>query len=309
MRTVSLRSCRWTSLAFAVVVVSLPACRDFGTVPSPAPQRMVSRKLLEASVTPVVARSLGADGKFRITPMNAEPYAQITGDLAGAIALAAARQFGPFVREHLEHDRGAPIDLNGLRLDAVYYATTPYEPAPEDAHPSTQKYYGPYYLVVLVDAANSPTLIVPVSARNTDVVLMPDGKIRLPAKGGSALWLYSIPVRLAATVVTPETAVVEMNEHTGRHAAELPQLILPVAGNSKLLARWRLKMDSPVSVSVRGSNKVRQVDEVYVGMHGDISVPEESQPEASPLQGYGRPRSAVRKAPIPVIFQAVDLTS
>jgi hypothetical protein len=240
--------------------------------------------------------------------MTQETYAQITSDVAGDIALAAARQFGPFVREHLEHTRGAPIDLNRLRVDAVYYATTPYLAPPEDAHPSTQKYYGPYYLVVLVDAEDSPALVVPVSSRNTDLALMPDGKVRLPAKGGSALWLYAIPLRLAATVMTPELAVVDITKRTGRHAVEVPQLILPAAGNSKLLARWRVRIDGPVKVSVRGSRDMRQTDEIYVGLHGDLSVPEESQPDAAPLKGYNRPESALRKSSIPTMFQAVDLT-
>jgi hypothetical protein len=227
--------------------------------------------------TGAAAESLDSAGHFRLpVPTSVGPYAITTPESAATLASAFLRAFaypavsigGP-LGEHLQRERGAPIDFSRLRPHPrVYFAISPYQPVAENVAVFVRKSYGPVFVVQMVQD-NAIVISTISSAYNTDLWVEPDGRIGMPPVGGGAFRSSGIPVALIHGLpLSPEMAVQMAAMATGRRVREIPELVLPAHRYSGQYAHWRLVLDSTVTVMVTagGATEPRVVSEVYVGL-------------------------------------------
>lgn len=245
---------------------------------------------LRESVTAEAAASLDAEGNFVLEPPRPPVgVAIITPQQAKDLAIAFVSQFGPSLRPAWEREHGSSIELDELRAEPrVYYADTPYGSPPANAHPSTRKVLGPYYMVAF-SGRSRRVLDVAVSALNTDLRIE-DGRIRFPVEGGEAFSAAGIPSRSDEPwIIAPEQAAAQAAA-LGAKVAEVPALVLPGRPFAPQHAYWRVRLERPVEVRRVRDGAARSADVVLVGASGrgprsarsltrQLLIPGESQPE------------------------------
>lgn len=272
----------------------LAACND-----DAASSRPLAAGDIRTSVTQDLAGKLSSDGRFTLPPAPRERYEQVSPEQASAIAVAWARTFGKYVRNELERIHGKPIDFDALRAGSpAYYAAATYEPVPADVHPGIRNAFGPQYLLYLVDD-EGPVISVAVASFNQASV--EGGSLVLPSAGGMEIVPNAIPIGQGfAAPVSPEQAASLVSRATGARVSSVPELVMPGRGFHPQHSRWRVTLDRPVSA--RGSGSATR--EVYVGLRGQLTVPEGAQPEGTSVFDPPTQRMIplVRRASNPVSF-------
>lgn len=289
-------------------------------------------------VAGAAAQSLDANGRFVLSgPAPNEGRPQI--DAATAVALAGGyiRDLAPGILPMLEENHGAAINLAELRqCERVFYAESPYGDLPADVPPVYHRTHGPWWLVTFC-AGSEPTVSVAVSAYDTHLSLR-DGHLIYPPDQiqGQEFWSQGISRdRHCALPLAPEEAVRLASELTGRPVVEPPTLIAPPSGTGvPQTARWRVRIDRPVSVHTAEGRRSVVTDELYANVTTYreapyLSVAAASQPATREVQwtsdadwrswahqvrgasqGHqGPPRSilrASRRPAVPVAFDRVD---
>jgi hypothetical protein len=237
-----------------VAVALVVACDD--QTPSMGP-RIGGASALH--VTGEAARQIEEFGQFRL----AGPAA---GELAEAQAIALARAYmigaAPWIGGVWERDRGARIDVRRLTAcPRAYYAASAFA-LPTDAQPSLQQAVGPQWLVSMCSPDGMPVLSVAVSALATD--LRVEGG-RLVGPGGGQFTSAGIPARLSGVPVAPEEAVRLAAAGVGRRVTDVPELVLAGGPYAPQLAKWRLRLESPVTARGAKSGVAQTTSEVYLG--------------------------------------------
>jgi len=199
-------------------------------------------------VTEEVSAALNRDGRFDTEVPNALPYPTITVGHARAIALAAARTFGPGLRKHIEEERARPIDFSSLQAGRVFYGHSAYEQIlPADIPGGYRKAAGPFYLVTLTHRGR-PAMSVVVSLYDTDVGVE-HGEMRfLSLRHGADFFLHGIPAaRQHERPLSPERAAQVAAAETGARVAGIPQLqLLGIRLSQVETARWRIRLERKV---------------------------------------------------------------
>lgn len=255
------------------IVLLVSACGEDLAAPPPLLPDNV-----RAYVSDELAAHLTANGTFVLPPPASEPYPQLTPDGSAELALVYARTFGPYLRDYLERYHGRSIDFATLRVGSpAYYASTPYAPTPDTVDAGARNAFGPYYLVYLVAPDGRPVLVAEVAARSE--ITIENGQLKFPLSRGSDVRLEAIaPGRGFMTPPSPERAVQIAGAAAGAHATAVPELLLPGRPFSPAYARWRVALDRPVVVRGRRTGLTRSLRELYVGVDGDLSIPEDTQP-------------------------------
>jgi hypothetical protein len=264
-----------------IALVPLSACADAPPGPRTGPPPASATAAdLHRYVTGEAAANL-VEGNHFARLAESEPGATglISAERAGQLALADARTFGPFVKRGWERDRGAAIDLTGLRVHPViHFARTPYGEFPDGYHPAFRTGYGPYYLVHLVDGAGRTVLVSAVSAFAVDVTVDDHGRLRLPVQHGNEVIVAAIPVDSTRwSPRSPEEAVRLAAGRSGARAVRTPELVLVGRPYHPYWAAWKVTLERPVPVRAR-SGRQRATDELYVSPNGKLWAPAESQP-------------------------------
>lgn len=253
--------------ALAAWAVLLTACQD-----SPVSEPATLPPTLETMrqyVTGEAATNLSATGQFQLRSPGSDDPAEITGEQAIALAALWPRQFGPWLHDHLESQRGGRIELTALMPcgDAAY-AVSPYSPmegalATKPEVQAARRVYGPWWIISLCSRSGTPQLSVAVSAYSTDLRIE-NGEIRLPALGGEWFSVEGIPsVAGADFLEKPERLVQRLALHTGARVSEVPELIIPDRRDGfPNHARWRVTLERPVSGRTISGRHATQV-EVY----------------------------------------------
>jgi hypothetical protein len=228
-------------------------------------------------ITQELAGSLTPDGRFILAEPPEEPYPQMTADMAGEIAVAFARTFGPMVRNYLETDHGRPIDFESLRVGSpAYYAATPLDPVPAHFSPGNRNAHGPFYLVYLVAPSGVPVLSVSVAAFSE--AWIENGRLRFPTFHGADVHGVGVPIGQGFQMpFSPEQAARLVSQATGGRVTRAPEFVLATYPYSAWYSRWRIVLDQPVTV--RGpSGEIRAVREIFVGLRGEMTIPAAIQP-------------------------------
>jgi hypothetical protein len=251
-----------------ILTLALAACTNDKEITSP--ETRVSRSALLEALTPTLAQSVGADGRFQVAAPLVTGRRQITGRQAGLLAIAVAKYNMPYLDTYWTAQRGGPIDYQKLTLcEDPLYAVSPFERLANDvtteqAHP-IQKAIGPFFLVRLCGTAGDPQVKVAVSAYSTDPGINRRGEVIFPAIGGGDFLTAAIPIGQPANEMpSAEEATVLAANFTGRKVAAVPELVVPFfKDDNPLGARWRLRLETPALMRTRTGQEV-EASEVYV---------------------------------------------
>jgi len=240
-------------LAVASGTAILGACSE-----SLAPIQFPRPRVRPEWVTGEAAGALdSATGLFRI------PYplpAYVTLPVADALAVAAARLLGspsPFntARALLEHDRGAPIDFEHLRVcERAVYVFSPFGEFPAPVPGYLRRGWGAQWAIALCgpDAAAQLSIGVPDNPMHLQVVDDTLANIGTPG-GGSDFNGAGVPRQFPYGLpLTPEGAVEVIFRMTMRRTSSIPvafdQHDDRGIGELPLCASWRVTLEAPVTV-------------------------------------------------------------
>jgi hypothetical protein len=253
--------------AYGLLVTLIAACTDQNA--SLAPGHGAG---LEQFVTGAAANALNATGQFTMPPAASEELPVISQAQAESFALGLIkRSVADGGLAGAETERGMSIAWSDLSVcRRTLYAKSSWLPldasvAASPYGPALQRGYGPYYLVSLCDQGRAPALLIAVSAYSTDLSLE-DGMIVYPRVGGAWFqWRGIPPDQEAELAVGPEQAVRYAAQFTGRKVTAVPDLILPDRKDGGAAdARWRVELDSPVTLRTKHSGQSVAVGSVYV---------------------------------------------
>lgn len=295
---------RWLPI-MALVLASLASGCD-RELSAPAP---LLPDNLRSYVTGDAAANLTPQGSFVLPPPAPEPYSQLTPEQAAGLALLFAKTFGPYIREYLERYHGRAINFSTLRVGSpAYYASTPYAPTPDTVDPGTRNVFGPFYLVYLVAPDGRPVIVAEVAARTE--ITTENGQLKFPLSYGNDVRLEAVgPGRGYMTPPSPERAVQIAGSATGAHAKMVPELLLPDRFHTPAHARWRVTLDRPVTVRGRRTGVTRSERDLYVGLDGDLTIPDETQPEFGFVKARNGETVSISVRPgRPVAFESVTIS-
>lgn len=241
-------------------------------------------------VSPDVAAQLTSAGTFPLSAAAPEPYPQITRETAAVIALAWARTYGRYFRPTLERSHGRRIDFDALTVVSPgWYAAAVYAAAPPGAHPGIRNAFGPHYILYL-GVGGEPVLGVSVAAF-AESYIDEEGLLADPPQSGSEVIAYGVPPGWGYSMpVSAEQAARIAATATRARVAAVPELINPHRDYHPYHARWKVSLERAVAVQTR-SGASRRFNEIYVGAHGEVLVPADTQEDTAgsfPLSGGGR---------------------
>lgn len=197
---------------------------------------------------------------------------------AKRLALAYLRTFGQSFKPWLDAGRGASLELASLVAHPrVQFAQSPYAKLPrDDVHPSYRRLFGPYYLVTLLDNG-TPAVQIAVSALATEYAIGPTGLLMSPHFTGNDFFARAVPVDGSAPPLSPEEAVELAATASGARVQAAPELVLVGSDYSPAFAKWRLELETPVTVK-DGDGRLRTTRTLLVGSEkrSRFAVPEGS---------------------------------
>lgn len=312
---VILRAGMWVSLG-----VALPACNGPMT-PDAAP---VDRPDVRGWVVPeLAASSLDAEGHFVFPDPPPSPDVLLTSRDAEALAVAFVKSFitnpnvmtlpspGPGFeavseRSAIEWEHGGPIDWDQVHPAPwpPYFMESPVA-APSDTLPQYfRNHLAPRWHVLFV-AGSDVVMDVAVATTATDVTLGPGGFVASAGRGNDFhTWGFrSSPD--STLQLLPERATRAIAA-TGARVASLPRLMGPSHIFSPGFARWELRLDRSIVVTVDSSGESLSTDEVLIGPPIDVGgsavqwyvrAPNQPASEAIP---YAGPNGHIATADFPL---------
>lgn len=274
------------SSASLLLVITILGCGD-STEPS--------RRAIESSVTPEIAASLDAEGRFTLHP-TVQVNGHDTVTLAQARALADA-----FVHQFWDAGLGEAITPAGqavpgssslMSCGAPYLAGTALEPFPPDWDYISRRALGERWLFGFCRSGGDPIAQIGISVYATELRVT-DGAIAFPPHHGEEFqWGRAGKDWDDALPLSPERAVVLAAHCTGRRIAGVPYLLLQ-PGYTPAFSKWVLPLEGSASLRTYAGQQLMR-DTVYVGLHrepgtttGDngsvvtgLAVAAESQPDS-----------------------------
>ena len=282
---------RGISIAFTLALV---ACESAAGPELTQLGPRVERPGVQAYVTPAVATTLDARGRFQylgdhgpdmITRAEAvertetflrvfvKPDDQAPFPIPGAVG----------IREVLESQHGMPIDWDGLGVDAtgVFLADAYIAGLPEALEaPHARNHVGPTYLLPLIDRGVQVAHFA-VAAFGTETYFTPEGYLVRPDSGGNDFsWAGLFYGRDFNVPLTPESAVVRVAEEFGVRAAAVPRLLRASILWTPFAARWEVSLEHPVDVVRVADRQSVRTDRLYVGAFPSLF---ESVPDPGPI--------------------------
>ena len=219
--------------------------------------------IVAASVTGEAARSLDADGLFRLPSEGEGEGPEITREKAKELAAAMWHDAAPFITHIAENDRGAPVHASSLRpCPRAYYAASAYVGVPASAPPVVRKALGPYWLVGMC-YGSVQEVVIAVSAYATDA-RVGSGRIKLEDPGIANFLSMGVPAG-AEIPTQPEVIANLVASAAKRPVAVVPRLIMRPRPHGPLVAVWQIAFESPVPVTGRASGKSRSKQTLFAG--------------------------------------------
>lgn len=249
------------ALLGASLVGALASCER--SEPMSAPPRPPA--VASGFVVGDAAHALDANGRFTAAALSAsDEQGLISSQRAADLAAAYIRTFGANFQGAWESERGGPLDLASLRVDRVYFASTPYGAVPDNVHPGFRNGLGPYYIVILTSGGR-PALGLAVAARNTQVQIDQAGLVVLPRSHGNDFWGQAVALDPSRGYhpISPEEAVSIVGTATGAKTAAVPELQLRSYREAPIGATWKLRLDR--SIGGNAASALGPTTEVFLG--------------------------------------------
>ena len=210
-------------------------------------------------VTAEVASQLDENG---LLPLSDGATGEMSRATAVALANAYVRSAGRWIGSVWEADRGGLIDVPALiPCGRTYYAASSMH-LDETASPSLKRSLGPRWLVQFCEGGGPPVVSVSVAALATDLSIR-NG--RLIGPGGNDFISSGIPVGATELPISPERAIQAVAAASGERIAAVPELVLAPPPLAPQLARWRLRLEAPVSLRGSIAGGATDTDMVFFG--------------------------------------------
>lgn len=275
----SIRRFRPSCVAVFAAAAALLAGCDGQLVIDPAPPPDV-----RPYVTGAAAANLGPDGLFSY-PVAVAPSTEpiISAARARELAVSYALSFGPALEQRWQQQHGQAFDYRELQADdRVLFQSTPFEMFPEGYHGAFRRTFGPYYLVRLGTEGHH-RMSVAVSAYNTNVSILPDGRLDRTFESGAEFFERGFPADSTSAELAPlwpEAAVVHVARLTGTRVSEVPEFVRMVWNWGPLGGGWKLTLERAVTVRTLSGSRTVEVRELYLGREGGrrLFIPAAEQP-------------------------------
>jgi hypothetical protein len=254
------------------------------------------------------AANLSSTGQF---VLRESPPGELTEAQAKALAAAYTRGVAPWLGAAWEHDRHGSIDFDKLTVcPRAYYASSVFDLS-KGGSKTLRERLGGQWIVTMCARGGAPMLSIAISALATDLHVI-NGQLVGP--GGGQFKAIGIPASLSSVPITPESAVKIAAQAAGVSVTRVPELVLPPSSYVPQLAKWRITLESPVSVRGIETGHARATSEVYVGFgatwnsveiqFGDTSV---ARRDFSDLEAGGVTVSLPVLAGYPVGFESATV--
>ena len=240
------------ALALIALVAFTSSCSDQPVV---APVSGETAKWLTGDA----ARSLDPNGHFILSG----PPIEELGDLqARSLAAAYLRVGARWLANTWQQDRGGEIDFDHLRLcPRGYYARSAFNIGSTGSR-SAREFIGPKWLFSACTPGGVQVVSIAVSALATELSATKD---RIDGPGGGQFTSAGIPTSLSAAPISPEEAARIAAVGTGKLVTQVPELILPPPPYPPQLAKWRIRLNGPVTLVGRVTGSRLSTTDVYVG--------------------------------------------
>lgn len=210
-------------------------------------------------LTPEAAARLDGNGHFVTASAG---VGELTEPEARRLAAAYLRLGSRWLAGIWQRDRGQSIEFDKLSLcSRAYYAHPLFDPGPS-ASQALREYLGPQWLFTACTPSGVQVVSIAVSALANELHAT-NGRIEGP--GGGQFFSVGIPTSVSSAPISPEDAAQLAAEVTGQPISEVPELVLPPAPYAAQMAKWRLRLANPVTMTGQTTGKPVTTRELYVG--------------------------------------------
>lgn len=262
-----------TVLRLALLLACLPSVTSCVESSGPRPEAGLD----SAAVTPDVFSSLDSRGFFVDYSPPLEPFLQIDVTRAAAIADAYVKTFGEAASGSWSAVHGAPVKGASLRrCGRAHFATDAYSVVDAGASALLKNSTAGRFIFLFCSTSGVQQLQIGVAQSAVDVIVsgtglvvagtLPDGALSLQAvpRASNGIWMYG-----------PERAVELAYRLTGTRVSEVPFLELSPLPDGVGQARWRIKLERPVTLFGTRTLSLVLTDELLVGLDepgGELTV-------------------------------------
>jgi hypothetical protein len=251
--------------------IALTACR--GAAPT-MPAVVDARPFVSGDA----AANLSATGQF---VLRESPPGELTEVQAKALAAAYTRGGAPWLGATWEHDRHDSIDFDKLTVcPRAYYANSVFDLSNRGSK-SLRERLGGQWIVTMCAPGGAPMLSIAISALATYMHVV-GGELVSP--GGGQFRAMGIPTSFSSVPITPESAVKIAAQAAGVSVTRVPELVLPPSSYVPQLAKWRIRLASPITLRGVETGLVRTTDEIYVGFGATWNSVEIQLPDTTVAQ-------------------------
>jgi hypothetical protein len=186
------------------------------------------------------------------------------------------------------YKHGATIDPDALSpCDRAVYAASPYASLRgPNVSEITVRTFGPHWVIPLCGRAREVQVVVSFSALAMELAASLDSAHRPPPWERSEIRSSGFPVGAGGAMYSPEGAALFAFNATGKRVNSIPELVMSPMPSAPMLVRWRLNLESPVTVTGAHSALSRQRSSLLVGFGNwfKSSGLLDSDPQGAPAQ-------------------------
>jgi len=223
-------------------------------------------------VTGPAALALQPDGRFALPDSVTNPPSEISESQARAIAQSYVVAAGPSLRGVWSELHGSPVDIARLRLcDRALYAITPYTGFSAEVSEVATRTFGPHWVVPMCGASGRVQVVITFSSLATELAPEPEANKPRPWERGH-LGSFGVPASAASDLYSPEAAATKAFNATRRGIAQVPVLVMSPMPADPGLVRWRIGLETAVTVVGAESRSERSVQSLFVGFGSVLGV-------------------------------------
>jgi hypothetical protein len=263
-----LRDARWLGLFVATVVVG-SACTDAPGVTSSL------TTVARSEVTDAVAASMTPTGRFILFTASVLPPGQLSEAAASAIAKRYVSDMAGTQSARWSRESGATVDPTTIRLcDRALYAATPYATVIGAESELALRRFDAHWVVPVCAQRGAVQMVISFSALAIELADSVNSPTSLMPWGRADILSFGVPQNPdAVAMFSPEGAVHYAFARTGKRISSVPALVMAPNPKVPSLLRWRIDVESPVTLVGASSSSSRQRTQMFVGFGDLYSMP------------------------------------
>lgn len=270
-----------------VVLLLVSGSSLLGCESTSSPVPVYLRDVTPQMVTGAALAALGTDGRFHVAPPSTSP-GQLSATEATSQSLQYARYVtnNIFLRGTVEDGRGGywtdPHLLTACP-DPLHYVRSqlgaiPSDTIPADVRQSFLQSFGPQWLIALCGSANDPQMVVQAAIEENSVRFANGEPVEEYPTTTTAWFPRGVPLNWPdALPISRERAARFAFETFGVRVSEVPDLMFRgdvlsdnryqwfQIGSARNCNRWRVVLESGVTIRGQSSLRTQTTDTVFVG--------------------------------------------